>query len=56
VYGWDRFAPPLVLGASPLSGTALAMARLTNRCAVGTAAIQRLLGRGYRNRASPAGR
>jgi peptidoglycan/xylan/chitin deacetylase (PgdA/CDA1 family) len=48
VYSWDRFAPPLVLGASGLSGLGLAVARATNRCAVGTAAIQRLLGRRYR--------
>ncbi len=47
VYGWDRFATPLALGTSPLSGTALALARFTNRCAVGTAAIQRVLGRRY---------
>jgi peptidoglycan/xylan/chitin deacetylase (PgdA/CDA1 family) len=50
VYGWDRFAVPLALGASPLSGAALAVARFTNRCAVGTAAIQRLLGRRYAGR------
>lgn len=47
VYGWDRFALPLVLGASALSGIGLGLARFTNRCAVGTAAIQRLLGRRY---------
>ena len=48
VYGWDGFATPLVLGTSPLSGVGLSLARFTNRCAVGTAAIQRLLGRRYR--------
>ena len=48
VYGWDRGAVPLVLGASPLSGAGLALARFTSRCAVGTAAIQRVLGRRYR--------
>lgn len=56
VYGWDRFALPLALGASPLSGAGLAMARLANRCAVGTAVIQRLLGRRYGSRASRAQR
>ncbi len=48
VYGWDRFATPLVMGASSLSGLGLALARFTSRCAVGTAAIQRALGRRYR--------
>jgi peptidoglycan/xylan/chitin deacetylase (PgdA/CDA1 family) len=48
VYGWDRFATPLVLGGSPLSGVGLGLARFTSACAVGTAAIQRLLGRRYR--------
>ncbi|HYB43685.1 MAG TPA: polysaccharide deacetylase family protein [Candidatus Methylomirabilis sp.] len=48
VYGWDRGAMPLVLGGSPFSGAGLALARLTSRCAVGTAAIQRVLGRRYR--------
>ncbi len=47
VYGWDRFATPLVLGSSPLSGVGRALARFTNRCAVGTAAIQKMLGRKY---------
>lgn len=47
VYGWDAGARPLVLGGSPLSAAGLALARITNRCAVGTAAIQRLLGRRY---------
>jgi peptidoglycan/xylan/chitin deacetylase (PgdA/CDA1 family) len=47
VYGWDRFGVPLVLGDSPMSGIALRLARLTSRCAVGTAAIQRALGRRY---------
>ena len=56
VYGWDRFALPLALGTSPLSGAGLAMARLASRCAVGTAAIQRLLGRRYTRRAPHAGR
>jgi len=47
VYGWDRRPLPLVLGTSPLSGLGLGLARVTNRCAVGTAAIQRALGRRY---------
>ena len=47
VYGWDRFDLPLVLGGSALSTVGLGLARFTNRCAVGTAAIQRLLGRRY---------
>jgi peptidoglycan/xylan/chitin deacetylase (PgdA/CDA1 family) len=55
VYGWDRFALPLALGTSPLSGVGLAMARVANRCAVGTAAIQRLLGRRYTGRGPRAG-
>ena len=48
VYGWDGFSRPLVFGGSPLSGTALALARFANRCAVGTAVIQRAMGRRYR--------
>jgi peptidoglycan/xylan/chitin deacetylase (PgdA/CDA1 family) len=47
VYGWDRAALPLVMGASPLSGIGRGLARFTSRCAVGTAAIQRALGRRY---------
>ncbi len=47
VYGWDRFAPPLALGTSPLSGANAALARFTSRCAVGTAWIQKALGRRY---------
>jgi peptidoglycan/xylan/chitin deacetylase (PgdA/CDA1 family) len=48
VYGWDRFALPLVLGRSRFSPVAHALARFTNRCAVGTALFQRVLGRRYR--------
>jgi peptidoglycan/xylan/chitin deacetylase (PgdA/CDA1 family) len=55
VYGWDRFALPLALGASRLSGAGLAMARIASRCAVGTAMIQRLLGRRYTGRVPRAG-
>jgi peptidoglycan/xylan/chitin deacetylase (PgdA/CDA1 family) len=47
VYGWDRSGMPLVLGGSALSGIGLGLARFTSRCAVGTAAIQRALGRRY---------
>jgi peptidoglycan/xylan/chitin deacetylase (PgdA/CDA1 family) len=47
VYGWDRSGMPLVLGGSPFSGIGLGLARLTSRCAVGTAVIQRALGRRY---------
>ncbi|MDP3775683.1 MAG: polysaccharide deacetylase family protein [Gemmatimonadales bacterium] len=48
VYAWDRFGVPLVLrdGAAGRAGRGLA--RFTNRCAVGTAVIQRALGRRYR--------
>lgn len=53
VYGWDRSSLPLVLGGSPLSGVGLGLARFTNRCAVGTAMIQRALGRRYRKAPSP---
>ena len=48
VYAWDRFRVPLVLGTSVLSRPGLALARFANRCAVGTAVIQRALGRRYR--------
>ena len=47
VYGWDRFDVPLVMRRSPLASVGKGLARFTNRCAVGTAAIQRLLGRRY---------
>jgi len=49
VYGWDARPVPLVLGTSALSGLGIGLARLTSRCAVGTAAIQRALGRRYRS-------
>ncbi len=49
VYGWDRRPLPLVLGTSRLSKLGLGLARVTNRCAVGTAVIQRALGRRYRS-------
>ncbi len=53
VYGWDRRPLPLVLGTSPLSGLGIRLARVTNRCAVGTALLQRALGRRYRRRPRP---
>lgn len=56
VYGWDRFDLPLVLGVGALSPLGRALARLTNRCAVGTAAIQRALGRRYPRRTTAAAR
>jgi peptidoglycan/xylan/chitin deacetylase (PgdA/CDA1 family) len=47
VYAWDRFATPLVLGESSLSGAGIGLARIASGCAVGTAVIQRALGRRY---------
>ena len=47
VYAWDRTGIPLVLRDRGLGAAARGLARFTNRCAVGTAAIQRLLGRRY---------
>jgi len=47
VYAWDRFAPPLVAREGPAGALAKSVALLTNRCSVGTAAIQRLLRRRY---------
>lgn len=48
VYQWDRADVPLVLRGGALGATARAAARATNRIAVGTAVLQRLLGRRYR--------
>lgn len=48
VYGWDGFAVPLVMRAGALGALGRAVARLTSRCAVGTAVFQRLLGARYR--------
>lgn len=53
VYGWDRFARPLVLRDGAGGAVGMALARFTNRCAVGTAVIQRALGRRYRAAAEP---
>lgn len=47
VYGWDRFGPPLVLRGGAWGSLGRGVARLTNRFAVGTALIQRALGRRY---------
>jgi peptidoglycan/xylan/chitin deacetylase (PgdA/CDA1 family) len=49
VYAWDRGGIPFVLRDGGLGPLARGLARITNRCAVGTAAIQRLLGRRYRD-------
>jgi peptidoglycan/xylan/chitin deacetylase (PgdA/CDA1 family) len=48
VYAWDRGGIPFVLREGGLGPLARGLARTTNRCAVGTAAIQRILGRRYR--------
>ncbi len=48
VYAWDRGGIPFVLREGGLGPLARSLARTTNRCAVGTAAIQRMLGRRYR--------
>jgi peptidoglycan/xylan/chitin deacetylase (PgdA/CDA1 family) len=48
VYAWDRGGIPFVLREGGLGPLARSLARTTNRCAVGTAAIQRVLGRRYR--------
>lgn len=47
VYAWDRSGVPLVLREGGLGPLARGLARFTNRCAVGTALIQRALGRRY---------
>jgi len=47
VYAWDAFAPPLVMRPGGAGAFARGVARVTNRCAVGTAIIQRALGRAY---------
>jgi peptidoglycan/xylan/chitin deacetylase (PgdA/CDA1 family) len=47
VYAWDAFAPPLVMRPGGAGTFARGVARVTNRCAVGTAIIQRSLGRAY---------
>ena len=47
IYAWDVFRPPLVLRDGLPGAAGLAVARLTNRIAVGTAFFQRILGRRY---------
>ena len=47
IYAWDVFRPPLVLRDGLPGVAGLAVARLTNRIAVGTAFFQRILGRRY---------
>ncbi len=47
VYWWDPFTPPLVMRDSAAGSFARAVARTTNRVAVGTALIQRASGRRY---------
>lgn len=47
VYPWDPFAPPLVMRADLPGAIARGVAKVTNGCAVGTAAIQKALGRRY---------
>jgi peptidoglycan/xylan/chitin deacetylase (PgdA/CDA1 family) len=50
VYAWDAFDLPWVLDQGARGDAARGIARLTNRCAVGTAAIQRAFGGRYRDR------
>jgi len=47
VYAWDAFAFPWVLREDAAGAFGMAVARLTSRCAVGTAFFQRLLGARY---------
>jgi len=47
VYAWDAFAPPCVLRENAAGAFGMAVARLANRLAVGTAIIQRLSGARY---------
>ncbi len=47
VYGWDRFGLPLVLRTGTWGALGRGVARLTNRCAVGTALIHKAFGRRY---------
>ncbi len=49
VYAWDRFGVPAVMRGGGFGAFAQGVARVTNRCAVGTAVIQRALGRRYRS-------
>lgn len=47
VYAWDAFATPWVLREGARGAFARGVAQVTNRCAVGTAVIQRALGKRY---------
>ena len=47
VYAWDRLGIPLVMRRDGVGAVARSLSRFTNRCAVGTAVIQRALGRRY---------
>ena len=47
VYAWDAGELPFVLRPDALGAAARGVSRFTNRCAVGTALFQRLLGRAY---------
>jgi peptidoglycan/xylan/chitin deacetylase (PgdA/CDA1 family) len=50
VYAWDAFALPCVMREGAAGAFGMAVARLTNRFAVGTAIIQRFTGARYRVR------
>ena len=47
VYAWDAGELPFVLRGDALGAAARSVSRFTNRCSVGTALFQRLLGRAY---------
>lgn len=47
VYAWDAGDIPFVLRDDSLGEAARSVARFTNRCSVGTAVFQRMLGRAY---------
>ena len=47
VYAWDAGDLPLVLREDTVGDAARAVSRFTNRCSVGTALFQRILGRAY---------
>lgn len=48
VYAWDVWSPPLGLRAGWMGRVGRAVARVANRCAVGTAWMQRVVGMRYR--------
>jgi peptidoglycan/xylan/chitin deacetylase (PgdA/CDA1 family) len=47
VYAWDAGSLPFVLREDSLGAASRGVARFTNRCSVGTAFFQRILGRAY---------